>query len=501
MTIMRIISQLIRQNSTAASQRWLCTAVAEEATAAVSQRKKKSILLYQVAKAKDSESSVADVLNKWVNEGNEIRKSDFVSLSNYFRSRKNFTTALQVLWFFISPFFFFPWVIYPYQLHDWMESSKLEITNADEAIRIDLLSKTEGIASAENYFNSLQVSEKTSKTYGSLLSCYYKEKHFDKAVEIFEEMKVLNCTSTLNYNGMLSLHHSMEQHEKVISLVQEMEEKNIALDLYSYNTLINSCAALMNFDAIEGILEIMISNNVECNLFTYGNLATIYFNSGLHEKANDFLVMMEKMKNQPKKEVVDASHTLITLYSEMNNLSGVNRAWESLKSSMPTPSNTSYHFMLLALSKLGDQESLEKLFKEWEEGCSVYNCRLPNVLLEYYLSRDMIEEASLLYEKLENNGTEPNLKMLEFFATLCVKKGEIDLGLKYLEMGLDKAEKMGQGYGKSFPTDETIKLFVNYFEQKNDVEREEKFIQSMKKVNRLDPESLLMNSKASNAGS
>ncbi|KAG8363907.1 hypothetical protein BUALT_Bualt19G0071300 [Buddleja alternifolia] len=484
MAIMRrIISRLIGQNSSSASsQRWLCTeAVAEEATAAVSQRKKRNLLFNQLAKAKNSKSSVADILNKWVNEGNEVKRYEIVNLSNYFRSRKNFNAALQ--------------------LYDWMESSKFEISNADQAIRIDLLSKTEGVASAENYFNTLQVSEKNIKTYGSLLSCYCKEKlFFDKALEIFEEMKALNYTSTLNYNSMLSLYYSMEQPEKVVSLVQEMEEKNITLDLYTYNILINSYAALKNLDAVEGVLEKMKSNNVQCDLFTYGNLATIYFNSGLHEKANEVLTMMEKMKNQPEKEVFEASRTLIKLYSEMNNLSGVNRAWVSLKSAIPNPSNTSYLFILLALSKLGDEEGLEKLFKEWEEGCSSYDYRLPNVLLDYYLTRDMIEEASSLYERLETKGGEPNLRTLSLFTTLCVKKCEIDLALKYLEVGLDKAEKMGQGYGKWFPTDETIKLFVDYFEEKNDAERGEKFIQSMKKVNRLDSKSLLLNFKAS-AGS
>ncbi|XP_011092153.1 pentatricopeptide repeat-containing protein At1g02370, mitochondrial-like [Sesamum indicum] len=475
MTIMRTIGRLLLQESSASSPpRWLCTA-AEKAAPGPKQRRK-TVIFHKVAKA-NSKSTVPDILDKWVSEGKEVRRYDITDLSNYFRKHKKFQAALQ--------------------LYDWMQSSKLELTDADHAIRIDLLCKTGGVASAEKYFNSLQVSDKTRKTYGALLGCYCKERVLDKALEIFEEMKVSNYMSTLNYNNLASLYYSMEQPAKVVSLVQEMEENNIAPDIYTYNLLINSYAAMKNLDAIDEVLEKMKSNNMDCNLFTYGNMATIYCNSGLHEKANAFLGLMENMKMQPDDDVFEACRTRIKLYSEMNNRSGVNRTWEALKSAFPTPNNTSYLFMLLALSKLGDQENLEKLFKEWEEGCSSYDYRLPNVLLEYYINRNMIEEASSLYDSLANRGDEPNLRTLNLFAALCVKTSQIDLALKYLETGLSKAKP---GKRKWFPTDETIKFFLNYFQGNNDADRAEKFIQIMKKTNRVDTNSLLSNIKASDSG-
>ncbi|KAK4406757.1 Pentatricopeptide repeat-containing protein, mitochondrial [Sesamum angolense] len=167
MAIMRTIGRLLLQKSSASSPpRWLCTAT--EKAAPRPQPRGKTVIFHKVAKA-NSQSSIPEILDKWVEEGNEVRRFDIANLSNYFRKRKNFQAALQ--------------------LCDWMESSKLEVTNADHAIRIDLLWKTGGLASAEKYFNSLQASDKTSKTYGALLGCYCKERVFDKALEIFEEMK------------------------------------------------------------------------------------------------------------------------------------------------------------------------------------------------------------------------------------------------------------------------------------------------------------------------
>ncbi|XP_057778812.1 pentatricopeptide repeat-containing protein At1g02370, mitochondrial-like [Salvia miltiorrhiza] len=471
MAIMRIIGRLILQKSSQSSLPRLLSTAAQ-------QPKSRNTLFYKVVGA-SSKSSIADVINEWVRCGKIVRKGDIVNISNYFRSRKNFRAALQ--------------------LYEWIDSSNLQITAADHAIHIDLLGRAEGLASAEKYFDSL--SEKTSKTYGALLSCYCRERALDKALETFEKINEFNHASTLDFNNVLSLYYNLAKPEKVVSLVQEMEEKNIAPDIYTFNMLINSHAALNNLDALEGVMEKMENSNIKPDLFTYGNLATIYFNAGLHDKATAFLELMEKMEAK-KNTAREACRTRLRLYSMMNDLSGVNRAWEALKLDEPKPSNTSYLFMLLALAKLGNQENLEKILMEWEESQTLYDYRLPNVLLDYYISRDMIEEANSLYKRLADGltdrGSDPNLKTLELFTSLCLKNSEIDLALEYLEKGLDKAKSRDSRW---FPRDETVEEFIRYFEEKSDTERGGKFIESMKKHNRLSSNSLLLYIKATEAGS
>ncbi|XP_073156847.1 pentatricopeptide repeat-containing protein At4g01990, mitochondrial-like [Henckelia pumila] len=471
----RRISGVILHESSPAFARSLCTV--KESTKTV--KEMKNLLFNRVSRLSPSSKTTAnDVLDKWVTEGNPVKRFDLVNLIGYCRNRKKFPLALQ--------------------LSDWMEKTNFKINNADQAVRIDLLYKTKDLASAEKYFDSLQDSEKTAKTFGAILSCYCNEKAFDKASETFEKMKVLNYATTLNYNNMLALYHNMDQSEKVISLVEEMEEKHIAIDVYTYNLLINSYAAMKNFDAVEEVVEKMKSNNVELSLFTFGNLATIYVNCGLLEKANHFLEMMEKKDDHVKGFGVEASRTRMKLYSEMNDLSGVKRAWESLKSTDGHPSNTSYLSMLVALSKLGDQESLENIFKEWEMGCSHYDFRLPNVLLKFYLRRDMIEEATTLYDNLVSKGMERYLSTVVLFATLCIKKGQIDLALKYLETGMDKAKQKEKEFVLS---EETIKLFLDYFDENFDEARAEKFVHCMRKIHGVESsvcDSLLSKIRASN---
>ncbi|KAG5625960.1 hypothetical protein H5410_011178 [Solanum commersonii] len=440
------------------------TAAAETvSTPSISQRKRISDgrrKLSDLINRADSESNFKDALNKLDNEGESIQKLDIIGCINNLRRTDRFDLALQ--------------------LSEWMESSKIMISNGDRAIRIHLLANTKGTDSAEMYFDSLQESEKTSKTYGALLSSYCRQKMFNKVSKLFEKMKELNFTSTLNYNNVISLHLRNGQPEKVSALVQEMEQRNIAVDMFTYNQLMNSYALVKDIVSVEAVLEKMEKHQVKFDWLTYGNLAGIYINTGYLDKANDSLQKMEKMKDMHDRE---AFHTLITLYQKTSNPSGVNRSWELLKSVFPTPSKFSYLIVLLALSKLGDSETLEKRFREWESGCKFYDIRVSNVMMESYLDRNMIEEANLLYQNVLKQGVEPNLRTYDAFTNFYIKNSQIDFALKYLEMGASKANPKKKVW---FPKDESIKMFLAYFEDNNDPVRVEKFCEIMKKINRLD---------------
>ncbi|KAL6964649.1 hypothetical protein U1Q18_035705 [Sarracenia purpurea var. burkii] len=429
------------------------------ATTTLNKGKEKS-LFRKLSALGGTDAGVADALDQWEKQGNSVMRFEVINCVTQLRKFKKYQQALQ--------------------LYEWMEKGKKKMNNADRAIRIDLLFKTEGLGSAEKYFDSLEGSAKTTKTYGAILNCYCKEKLLDKAVKLFEEMKELSFASTLNYNNMMSLYLSMGQPENVPFLAKEMDEANIAADKYTYNQLMDGYASLKDYDAVEGVLERMRTKKVVADWFTYGNLATIYVNAGLIDKANAALQKLENMKNVRDCE---AFHILMTLNSKMSNLPGVNRAWESLKATFPKPINVSYLIRLLALLKLDDVNAIKKCFTEWELGCSTYDVRLSNVILESYLNRNMIKEANDLFENIVSRGVEPNLRTLDLFTNFYLKKRQMDLALKFLEMG---ASKVSSEKNKWYPTNETVSVFMKFFEEENDVECAEKFSEIMKKIGRLD---------------
>lgn len=440
------------------SPRYLSTATAMATeTGAV---KEKESLYRRLSALGGTEGSASDTVDEWVKEGNSVKRFDIVNYINQLRKFKKYHHALQ--------------------LYEWMEKGNSKLNNADHARRIDLLLKTEGIASAENYFTSLEGNAKTNKTYGALLNCYCKQGMLEKATEVFEKMKELNfASSALSYNNMMFLYLKLGQPEKIPLLAREMEEKNIAADLYTYNQLIDGYASVKDFDAMEKVVEKMETDGVKPDWFMYGNLATKYVNAELVDKANATLQKMEKMENLHDRE---AFHTLITLYARTSNSAGVKRVWESLKLAHPKMTNVSYLIMLLSLFKLGDVIGLEGYFKEWESSCSLYDVRVSNVVLESYLNRDMIEEAKLLSESVVKRGAAPNLRTLHLFMNFYLKKSQMDSALQYLEKGTSHADLKKN---KWFPAEANVNMFLNHFGKEKDVDGFEKFCESMRKYVRL----------------
>ncbi|GAA0177804.1 hypothetical protein LIER_42153 [Lithospermum erythrorhizon] len=442
--------------------RSLCTETisAAQGTSQSSREKKLYKKLSPLAHHNAPETEVAAILNEWNRTDKPLKRFELIRCIKSFRSRQDYHLALELI--------------------RWMETSDMGVNNSDRALEIDLLCKNEGIESAEKYFNELQQSAKTNKTYGALFSCYCREKNLDKALELFEKMKELGFVSTLDYNNLISVYLKTGQPQRLHSIVEEMEQTSVSLNIYTYNILINSYASMKDFDAVEGVLKKMKSKEIRYDWFTYGNLANIYINSGLLDKASSIIKEMENKKHLLNEE---ALQTMIGIHARTKNLSGVYTAWELLKSKCPTPSNKSYLIMLLTLFKMGESESIEKYFQEWEAGCSNYDVRLSNVLLEFYLNREMIEEANMLYERVQKRGREPNLKACEMLSNFFIKKGDINLALKHLDVGAKIAIPKKH---KWYPTDETINRFLEYFEKGNDTENAMVFMECMKRIDRLD---------------
>lgn len=114
----------------------------------------------------------------------------------------------------------------------WMSDRRYyELLPIDVAIRLDLISKVQGVEQVEKYFNSLSKKLKGCAVYGALLKCYVDGGCVEKAEVIMEKMKGSEFPmQALDYNVMLTLYYKNGHFEKYNVLLQEMEEKGIARD-------------------------------------------------------------------------------------------------------------------------------------------------------------------------------------------------------------------------------------------------------------------------------
>ncbi|KAG6404614.1 hypothetical protein SASPL_136865 [Salvia splendens] len=366
------------------------------------------------------------------------------------------------------------------KISETMEKRGMNKTVSDQAIHLDLIAKSRGIAAAETYFVSLPESSKTNLTYSALLNCYCKLSMTSKAETMFERMKELNLEMTsMPYNSLMTLNMKNELPQLVPALVKEMKEAGVMPDVYTYNVWMRALAATGDIDGVERVIdEMKRDGRVAADWTTYSNLASIYADAGAFDKAE---AALKELESRNGRRELSAYQFLITLYGRTGNLLEVYRVWRSLKLAFPKTANLSYLNMIQVLVKLNDLPGAEKCFHEWataySTGSSTFDIRIANILISAYLKEGSPEKADKLRRHAKRRGAEPNAKTWGHYIDYYMKKEEF----KPLVKCINNAVTAGWANGGEWaPSAEVVEAVMRHFEQSKDVGGAEGFVKILK---------------------
>lgn len=422
-------------------------------------------LYIRLFKEGGNEIAVRHQLNLFLKSRKRVYKWEVGDTIKKLRDRKHYFAALK--------------------LSDTMARRGMNMTVSDQAIYLDLIAKTHGITAAENYFIDLPESTKNIECYGALLNCYCKELMSEKAEALMEKMKELSLPITaMSYNSLMTLYTKIGQPEKVPALVQEMKASDIMMQTYTYNVWMRALAAVNDIHGAERVLdEMRRDGRVAEDWTTYSNLASIYVDAGMHDKAENALKELEKRNTS--RELLPYQF-LITLYGRTGNVLEVYRVWRSLRLAFTKTPNVAYLHMIQVLVNLKDLPGAEKCFKEWESGCTSNDIRIANVLVGTYIKDGLFEKAMELKKRAQMNGAKPNAKTWEIFLDHHLNKGEIKSAVDCVE----NAISTGRGNGtKWVPSPDVVKALMGHFEKESDVDGAEGFLEIVKKAEeKLGPE-------------
>ncbi|XP_073012601.1 pentatricopeptide repeat-containing protein At4g02820, mitochondrial [Typha latifolia] len=391
--------------------------------------------------------SAVVVLSKWAEEGNTIQKYQLNRVVRELRKYKRFKHALEIC--------------------EWMTTrSDIKLLPGDYAVHLDLVAKVRGLASAEKFFEDIPERMKVQSTCTSLLHTYVQNKLSDKAELLITEMSThgfLNCS--LPYNHMLTLYLSTGELDKIPKLVKELK-RNTTPDVVTYNLWLTSCSWKDDVKVAEKVYLEMKQEKIAPDWMTYSLLANIYIKAGCQDKGKEAIEEMEKRACRKERP---AFCSLISLHASLLDKDNVDRIWNKMRTIFRKLSDVEYKCMLSSLTKLGDIEEAENVYKEWEMVSGTRDSRVPNIILAFYVKNDMINKAENFHKHTIEKGVKPSYSTWEILAWGYLRRERMDIALDCLKKALVGLEKWN-------PNIELVRALFGKLEKIGDVEGAEELL-------------------------
>ncbi|KAL3537088.1 hypothetical protein ACH5RR_000454 [Cinchona calisaya] len=415
----------------------------------------------------DPKKGAASVLNQWENEGKKLTKWELSRVIKELRKFKRFKPALEV--------------------YEWMNNraERFRINTSDTAIQLDLIAKVHGISSAEEYFFKLPDSLKDKRIYGALLNAYVRAGNREEAESLMDSMRDRGyACHALPFNVIMTLYMNLQEYDKVQSVISEMLEKNVNLDIYSYNIWLSSCGSQGSVEKMEQVLEQMkLDTTIDPNWTTYSTMAIIYIKLGQMEKAEDCLKEIESRITSRDRIPY---HYLISLYGNVGNKEEVYRVWNLYKSIFPNIPNLGYHAVISSLNRLGDIEGAEKMYNEWLSVKSMFDPRIGNLLLACYIRNGFTEKAEAFLHEMIEVGGKTNSTTWEILAEGHIRERNTSEALSCLKNAVS-----AEGSKNWRPKPTNVSSILKLCEQEDNVANKEALMGVLRQAGCLDDETYM----------
>ncbi|KAK0589821.1 hypothetical protein LWI29_018913 [Acer saccharum] len=407
-------------------------------------------LYRRISTAGHPTNSMTAILEEWVEQGRDIKRSDLQGLVKLLRKYNRSGHALQV--------------------SEWMgDQMNHQVSPGDIAIRLDLILRVHGLEQVEKYFDGIPDDLRGFQVYGALLHCYAAHKHLEKAEALMLKMRELGFLKTsLAYNVMLKLYFQLGKTEKLEMLLQEMEQNGIKHDKFTFNILLNAYGATADIEEMEKLLSKMaVDPGLTLDWHVYVIVANWYLKTGLIEKGLTMLRKSEPTISGKSKRI--AYETLLTLYATAGEISDVYRMWNLLKN-LGKVYNSGYLSMISSLMKLDEINGAERIFKEWESELEYFDARVPNVIISAYCRKGHLEKAEAYVNGFIESGRNPDATTWDRLATGYHDNGQMEKSVEAMKKAI-LADRPGWT-----PNTMTLAAILEYLKQQDDVGAAEEFL-------------------------
>ncbi|GMP97807.1 hypothetical protein CsSME_00045923 [Camellia sinensis var. sinensis] len=393
--------------------------------------------------------SVQSTLDKYVEEGNDLSRSEISLAMLNLRKRRMYVRALQ--------------------LSEWLESTKqLDFVERDYASRLDLIAKVRGLQKAENYIEKIPKSSRGEVIYRTLLANCVSANDVKKTEEVFNKMRDLEFPITCFACNQLLILYRRFNKKKIADVLLLMEKENVKPTLFTYKFLIETKGQSNEITGMDQIFETMKADGIEPDLDTHAILAKHYVSGGLNEKAE---AVLKEMEGDNIKEKRWACRALLPLYASLGKSDEVGRIWKVCESN---PKLEECMAAILAWGKLKKIEEAEAVFdrmsKTWKRLSSKHYC----TLLKVYADNKMLNKGKDLVKRMVDSGSRIDPLTLDALVRLYVGAGEVEKADSILQKAIQQSQ-MKPMFG-------SYMSILDQYAKRGDIHNSEKMFHRMRQV-------------------
>ncbi|CAI9099589.1 OLC1v1036437C1 [Oldenlandia corymbosa var. corymbosa] len=391
---------------------------------------------------------VHKVVGKWIEEGNELTRSDIASTMLSLRKLRMFGRALQ--------------------FSEWLESSGNEFGEREHASRLDLIYKVRGLQKAENYLESIPKSFQGEIVYRTLLANCVSVANIKKAEDVFNKMKDLGFpVTTFACNQLLLLYKRCDK-KKIADVLLLMEKEDVKPSLVTYKLLIDTKGQSNDIEGMEKIVETMKEEGKEPDFAIKCLLAKHYTFAGLKEKAENLLKEMEGIDI---KESRWAMYSLLPLYADLKKADDVGRIWKICE---PNPRFLECVAAIEAWGKLNKIEEAEAVFNTMSKKWSKMSSKHYSALLQVYANHKLLDKGRDLVKRMAESNCRIGPFTWDALVKLHVDAGEVGKADSILQKATEQNSLR--------PLFTSFMTIMDQYAKNGDVHNAEKMFHRMRKV-------------------
>ncbi|XP_041995658.1 pentatricopeptide repeat-containing protein At4g11690-like [Salvia splendens] len=265
--------------------------------------------------------------------------------------------------------------------------------------------------------------------FNSVLKCFVKECHFEKAWLVFEKYKGRVGLDVYTFGILVKGCCESDNLERGFEVLGEMCDLGFSPNVFVYTTLIHVCCKKGDVEKAKRLFFEMEAIGLVANQYTYTVLINGVFKRGLRK---DGFELFERMKSEGALPDLHTYNSVLNAYCSEGEMGKAFQLFDEMRHRGVTCNVVTYNILIEGLCKQGNIGEAKRLSGEMMSGGLRPSVITYNLLMDGYCRVGMLEKALYLHKELKSSGLSPTVITYNVLIAGCARSEDSSRVLNFL---------------------------------------------------------------------